>query len=362
MNQSEQMIEQKSNDPRYMKPYLKIALDIEADVLLWSDALEMNQEALHKTNQEIEELQATKRDVDHFESTKESLRASMEERKAVLEKELEEELQIEKKKKTKRKIVLGLVFVLVAIVSYFALPLLLPSYPWSDMELPLRLLVSALFVVGVVIAFVPLFLALTFLNHLLLRNTYHEPTEFQSLTYRLAALERKERECQSNSRYVNTYLPQELQKQTFLVNRIHYIQKNLDEAKSLRDIIYSEGVLPQKYQNIVSVASLYQFLANGICTQIKGHGGIYDTYEYHVKLNEIITNLVEIRKMLHRIQANQEILYDKLNDIHDTLKDINSGIQNSANQIISNTAMTAEAAKRSAIAQEWRNRETWYRQ
>jgi len=361
VNQQEQLIEQKSNDPIYMKKYLKIALDIETEVLLWNDALKTNREHLECTNKRIEQLQATKRDADMFENTKESKRASIQEQIALLEEQREEEEKNKKSKKTKRKIIFCFVFVLIAIASYFVLPLVPPFESLSDKELPLRLIVSVLFSIGLGIVFIPTLLVLAVIKHFLLgTGKNNTTTELQNLNFRLSTLERQERETRVNNQQVATYLPQEIRKQTFLVDRINYIQQNFEETKRMRDVVYDEGVLPQKYQNIISVASLYQFLANGICTQIKGHGGIYDTYEYHVKLNDIITNLIEIRKDLHRIQTNQEILYDKLGDIHETLNEINEGIHNAAKEISSNTAMTAEATKRTAIATEWNNRETWY--
>jgi len=183
----------------------------------------------------------------------------------------------------------------------------------------------------------------------------------KELEKQLAALDSEEGKILASNRYVEERLPQVLKKQGYLEDMVGQIEQNLSESKKLREMIYSEGVLPERYRNIVSVASLYQFLENGICTQIKGHGGIYDTYEYHLKLNEIIDNLKKIRQDLRQIKLNQEILYDKLCEIDDTLNKINEGIENMNREMSAHAAIIAESTKRTAMAEEWRNREIWYR-
>ena len=174
---------------------------------------------------------------------------------------------------------------------------------------------------------------------------------------KLAEFDREQKDTTISNRQIDSQLPIMVQKQSYLEDRINQISYHLDESRKVRDVIYGEDILPMKYRNIVSVASLYQFLVNGICTQVKGHGGIYDTYEYHLKLKEIIDNLSEIRKDLRSIRNNQEFLHDKLCDVQETLNDINAGISSTMKEVSSNTAMAAEAAKRTAIASEWRNRD-----
>ena len=70
MNEAEQLIEQKSNNPRYMKKYLKLSLDIEADVLLWEDALKTHTANLEDTKNKIMELKDAKRYGETFKQNK----------------------------------------------------------------------------------------------------------------------------------------------------------------------------------------------------------------------------------------------------------------------------------------------------
>lgn len=364
MNETEQIIEKKSNDPKYMKKYLKLALDIEADVLVWEDALASHQAHLKNTKNEIDTLKNARREGDIFEGTKDCIRSGMQEQIAALEEKLKVEEKIEKRKKKKKKIVYGCILVAMFIFSCF---FLFSKAEQSDISVWWVLVLAAALSVVLFVTLLMLKLYFGFWGGLvrafLGKSDSEEETqkELRKLRIQLHELDKEEKETMANNQYIDSHLPQIIQKQSYLENSINQISYHLDESRKIRNMIYSEGVLPVRYRNIVSVASLYQFLENGICTQVKGHGGIYDTYEYHLKLKEIIDNLVEIRRDLRRIQANQEFLYDKLCDVHETLNDINAGIGSSLKEVSSNTAVAAEAAKRTAIAEEWRNREIWYR-
>ena len=363
MTDTELMTEQKSNDTGYMKKYLKLALEIETDKIIWEDALKTHKAHLENTRNKIAELQNTRKNGDIFERTKDSIRSSLQEQIATLEKRKKEEEKNEKKKRKKKKVLFFCILAVMTAIVYFCYPFFDPRM--TDLIFVLRLVVAILVSsLGVMIVMVPIGLFLAFVRHLLeLDNNKSEITqqEITRLQITLNSMAREEKEVIANKQYIDSTLPEMQKKQAYLVNMINHIDLQLDESERVRNMIYDDGVLHQAYQNIVSVASLYQFLEKGICTQIKGHGGIYDTYEYHLKLNDINTNLVEIRKDLCRIQANQEFLYDKLCDVHKTLESINAGIDSAAKEIVSNTAIAAEAAQRTAVAQEWRNREIWYR-
>ena len=57
---------------------------------------------------------------------------------------------------------------------------------------------------------------------------------------------------------------------------------------------------------------MYQWLQYGICTEIYGHGGLFDRYDYELKFNRIIGTLDEINSKLDSVIENQRMLYDEI--------------------------------------------------
>lgn len=98
-----------------------------------------------------------------------------------------------------------------------------------------------------------------------------------------------------------------------------------EEAKNAHSIalnnlhtLYSENILPEKYRNFAAVTTMYQWLRDGRCTEIYGHGGLYDTYEYNLQIGQIIGSLNEINRKLDIVISNQNLLYNEIkrgNDI-----------------------------------------------
>lgn len=111
------------------------------------------------------------------------------------------------------------------------------------------------------------------------------------------------------------------------------IQSNLNK-------LYSEGILPARYQNFVAVATMYQWLRDGRCTQIYGHGGLFDTYEYDLRLGQIVGKLDEISRKLDTVIENQDVLYNEVrrgNEIAEKTYQSVCSIENNTDQIVKNT-------------------------
>ncbi len=116
-------------------------------------------------------------------------------------------------------------------------------------------------------------------------------------------------------------------------------------------MLYSEGVLPKKYQNYVAVSTMYQWLKDGRCTEIYGHGGLFDTYEYELCIGQIVSNLQSINNKLDLVIDNQYVLYDEIkrgNEIaentYQSVKRIESNSEalvNNSEQIKRNTDIIA---------------------
>lgn len=89
-------------------------------------------------------------------------------------------------------------------------------------------------------------------------------------------------------------------------------RRQLDVSLNNLNKLYSENLLPASYRNFVAVATMYQWLQYGICTEIYGHGGLFDRYDYELKFNRIIGTLDEINSKLDSVIENQRMLYDEI--------------------------------------------------
>lgn len=130
-----------------------------------------------------------------------------------------------------------------------------------------------------------------------------------------------------------------------LVN-IKQLKTDLNSAENNLKQLYGKNLLPPVYRNLVAVGTLYGYLINGRCTTIEGHGGIYDTYEYDVKLNTIICKLDDVLDNLESIKNSQHELYTAIKEGNA----ISNKIYNETKNIAKNTAQTAIST--AAIAME----------
>lgn len=141
------------------------------------------------------------------------------------------------------------------------------------------------------------------------------------------------------------------------------IFKELNEAKKILSNIYAENVLPAKYRSFNAVATLYEYLETGRCNTIQGHGGIYDTYEYDLRLGVIIRNLVEINSRLADIQENQRRLYNEFRQANQTLSQISTTLKNIEDinvDIARNSAISAAANQQTAAASNYMAWHIWH--
>jgi hypothetical protein len=95
--------------------------------------------------------------------------------------------------------------------------------------------------------------------------------------------------------------------------------------------LYSENILPLQYRNFTAVATMYEWASSGRCIAVYGHGGLYDTYEYHRQMGTIITKLEEINNKLDCINSNQDILIDEVRKGNDLAQKTYQSIEKISN-------------------------------
>lgn len=98
----------------------------------------------------------------------------------------------------------------------------------------------------------------------------------------------------------------------YYYSQLNPAQESLKAAGESLAKLYSENLLPQKYRNFATVATMFEWLATGRCTSIYGHGGLFDTYEDYKQHEAIITKIDEVGKRLDCIESNQDILISEV--------------------------------------------------
>lgn len=114
------------------------------------------------------------------------------------------------------------------------------------------------------------------------------------------------------------------------------------------DILYASNFIYPKYRNLVSVASMYEYIDSGRCDSLEGADGAYNIFELEVRLDRIITKLDIIINSLEQIRANQYYLYTAIKEIQPHIDKVSSAIienTNKLNEVAVNTAVTAYTAQ-----------------
>ena len=151
-------------------------------------------------------------------------------------------------------------------------------------------------------------------------------------------------------------------KETQLQDTKKQIIQNLRNVREELNLLYAKGILPVKYRNIVAVATMYEYLSTGRCTEVYGHGGIFDTYENETRMERIISNLVEINEKLDTIATNQQMLYHELSLANSHLQGIRadiSKIEAHTEKIEKNSAISAAADQQTAAIAESMSWRAW---
>ncbi len=182
------------------------------------------------------------------------------------------------------------------------------------------------------------------------------------LTYTSKKIEHTKTVSQNNIEACNAFIKKTKAEIEVLNSKEEYILIQLGKAKNMKDKVYGLNMIPQKYIGLAPVATMYGYLVNGICTIIRGHGGVYERYENDLKLGLIIENLTELNKKIDMVIKNQEKLYNLMGSIDSTLGEIKREIaygNEMMSDIKSNSAITATASTQSAAAQSYLATHVW---
>ena len=122
------------------------------------------------------------------------------------------------------------------------------------------------------------------------------------------------------------------------------VEDRIDENKNLLEKLYGLGVIYPKYQNMVAVTTILEYLDSGRCLSLTGPHGAYDTFSYEEKQNIIIGKLDIVINMLDEIRQTQRALYDAIQESNAIAADIcyqAQKVAESNREIADNSALIA---------------------
>lgn len=149
------------------------------------------------------------------------------------------------------------------------------------------------------------------------------------------------RKYDNNLRKDNARVTEENKRKEILANNYKALQlKKANSVECLKKI-YNYNIIEKKYQNIVAISSIYEYLKTGRCKSLTfdektGDIGAYNKFEEEKRFDRIITNTEIIISQLNEVIENQYILQDTLR----------SGIQ-TINRLVSNTDSISKQLKSS---------------
>lgn len=88
--------------------------------------------------------------------------------------------------------------------------------------------------------------------------------------------------------------------------------KERSDTLKLLDDYYNLGYIYPKYQGLVPVSTIYEYLDSGRCSSLTGAHGAYNLYESELRQNLIIEKLDDVLVKLDEIAYNQKLLSDAI--------------------------------------------------
>ena len=325
----------KKQDVNYVKQYLKYAIEFEKNVFVLSNAVW----------QAKQRLAIAQRNYENAEGNRKSLISQKNKYPSYFESEKKKLIDIiENKGERLKKIkIRGLIF----LISVIFLIILL----WTaiDIDSGVKLMLS----VGILLLLFYLFLFLIWRFGFEINGDREELTKARDelKLYTQKALDSKIEQFNVKINEAQSLVAQKKYLVVTTNNSFLELNKALQIAQDNLTSFYSVNVLHEKYRSLNAVTTLYEYLDTRKCNTIEGHGGIFDTYDYDLKLGLIIKNLVDIKNSLNRIEVNQLYLYREIQDANNSLREMT----NSLIAIETSSASTSKSSAEAAIAQQQTN-------
>lgn len=336
----------------YMKEYLKYALEFEKYVYIWSRSLNDANSRMKELFAERKQLETARANTIHrlnsLEDTSERNRAKKEREASYY------------RKKSYKTLAVSLLFAIMFLCGFVCSSLegtemkLMMLQNWFESSTPFSLTDVGIIFAGIAIIF--------FIPSLVYRSRAGNIKKEEEELFSRGSDRRQELMLQAQQTEIENSWKENDQAEIVVSQNQEEIWAALNAAKENLSQIYAEDVLPQKYQNLRAVATLYEYLETGRCNTIQGLGGIYSTYELEQVQLAQLEQMIQMNERLSRIEDNQRYICQELRKANMTLSNISSSlsaIERTNSEIAKNTAISAAANQQTAVATHWMAWRAW---
>lgn len=137
----------------------------------------------------------------------------------------------------------------------------------------------------------------------------------------------------------------------YLLLQVNELNNTLKSTKNtLKEFYDSNNFIYPKYQNMLAVTQILEYLQSERCYTLKGPDGAYNLYETELRMNRIIGNLTHILNNLQEIKYTQYMIYEEICRGNEIAEQILNEIDSSNGMIQQIQVNSAVAAYNSQIA------------
>lgn len=124
-------------------------------------------------------------------------------------------------------------------------------------------------------------------------------------------------------------------------DNLRVAEKMYQETMGAKTRFYMQGIIFEKYRDIVPISMFDEYLQSGRCSSLTGHEGAYNIYEQEKVMHLILTKLDDIIDRLDDIADSQRLLAAAIRESQKQTLRLANSIDNSLQQIEENTELSA---------------------
>ena len=121
--------------------------------------------------------------------------------------------------------------------------------------------------------------------------------------------------------------------QDLLEKELESTEEELQALQDNKNKLLSLGVLYPKYDNLIALTRIQEYLITGRCTVLDGPDGAYNLFETEYRSDLIIKKLDDISDKLEQIKENQYQLYYVVSEIQENQRNLHTLFSNAFTEI-----------------------------
>ncbi len=100
-----------------------------------------------------------------------------------------------------------------------------------------------------------------------------------------------------------------------------------------RRAFYSNGLIPEKYQDAVPMSTMYEYFTTRICSTLDGYEGAFARFEYQVRLDQIASSVDQISRKMDTVIRHQGRILRKIEEIDHHIEDVITRVEENGSRL-----------------------------